>query len=397
LAINGVYHTSGFGLKLQTMVGTGTELDPYDSEFWINAEKFKFTNSAQSGQAAPFTINASGVTPQVTFNGVVSFTNVTDTSSVVQSGNNVSVLTNDLGFTDDTTANSAQTTANTANSTANSAYSVADSKVLPSDVANAINTNTTTIDGAKITTGSLSVGTAEIADAAITNIKIGSVVESSNYVPGTTGWHINKTGFCEFGEGLFRGTIESSIIRSSVVVFSTQVRETEALDPFYTYPLDTSSSVGVSDSVIVNGWVYRTSAAFGFWAYNALPSGFEEPNHFRTYTVPIEVSSYSSSFTDTYVIGARLDLYTSTGTFLATMCSYSGSTSSGSWTVVQNGLTIHRDATVNAALGSAHANITISGTYNYNFSGHDGETLKVRLGVNEMAGTMDGTFTTHTG
>jgi hypothetical protein len=140
LAINGVYHTSGFGLKLQTMVGTGTELDPYDSEFWINAEKFKFTNSAQSGQTAPFTIDASGVTPQVTFNGVVSFTNVTGTSAVI------------------TTANTLVDLDSAANTAIGTAQSTADSKVLPSGVANAINTNTTTIDGGKITTGTLNAG-----------------------------------------------------------------------------------------------------------------------------------------------------------------------------------------------------------------------------------------------
>lgn len=76
---NGVYHTAGFGLELTTASGSGTELDPYSSEFWIDAEKFKFTNSAQTGTAAPFTIDASGATPQITFNGVVSFTNVSDT------------------------------------------------------------------------------------------------------------------------------------------------------------------------------------------------------------------------------------------------------------------------------------------------------------------------------
>lgn len=70
--IGGVYYNSGFGLRALATGGDGSEGDPYDSEFWVDAEKFKFTNSNQTGQVSPFTIDASGVTPKVTFNGVVS-------------------------------------------------------------------------------------------------------------------------------------------------------------------------------------------------------------------------------------------------------------------------------------------------------------------------------------
>lgn len=80
VGLNGVYYKAGFGLDTSiTTTGTGTELDPYDSIFWINAQKFKFTNTNKTGSVAPFTIDASGATPTVTFNGVVSFTNVSGT------------------------------------------------------------------------------------------------------------------------------------------------------------------------------------------------------------------------------------------------------------------------------------------------------------------------------
>lgn len=65
IVIDGVSYDSGFGIHT----------DNGASEFWINAEKFKFTNSGVTGQVAPFSIDASGTTPQVTFNGVVSFEN----------------------------------------------------------------------------------------------------------------------------------------------------------------------------------------------------------------------------------------------------------------------------------------------------------------------------------
>lgn len=79
VGINGVYKRSGFGLTTNYSGGSGTEADPYTSEFWIDATKLKFTNSAATGRTAPFTIDASGATPQITFNGKVSFSNVTGT------------------------------------------------------------------------------------------------------------------------------------------------------------------------------------------------------------------------------------------------------------------------------------------------------------------------------
>ena len=77
VGINGVYKRSGFGLTTNYSGGSGTKVDPYTSEFWIDATKLKFTNSAATGRTAPFTIDASGTTPQITFNGKVSFSNVT--------------------------------------------------------------------------------------------------------------------------------------------------------------------------------------------------------------------------------------------------------------------------------------------------------------------------------
>lgn len=74
--INGVYKKSGFGLTTNYTSGNGTQANPYVSEFWIDASRLKFTNSNQTGQVAPFTIDASGATPQITFNGKVTFSNV---------------------------------------------------------------------------------------------------------------------------------------------------------------------------------------------------------------------------------------------------------------------------------------------------------------------------------
>ena len=73
LNMNGTYYKSGFGLVTNATQGSGTEANPYNSEFWIDASKLKFTNSNKTGQASPFTIDASGAQPKVTFNGLVTF------------------------------------------------------------------------------------------------------------------------------------------------------------------------------------------------------------------------------------------------------------------------------------------------------------------------------------
>lgn len=92
--INGVWKKSGFGLTTNYTSGAGTEANPYVSEFWIDATKLRFTNSNQTGRVAPFTIDASGITPEITFNGKVSFSNVTgytppDVSGDINANNDV--------------------------------------------------------------------------------------------------------------------------------------------------------------------------------------------------------------------------------------------------------------------------------------------------------------------
>ena len=101
--LNGQYYTSGFGLNstgvTQPVGADGTPGNAFSSEFWINAEKFKFTNSNSTGSTAPFTIDASGTSPQITFNGKVNFTNVTNPPAIPT---NTSDLTNDSDYTTST-------------------------------------------------------------------------------------------------------------------------------------------------------------------------------------------------------------------------------------------------------------------------------------------------------
>ena len=94
VSVNGVNHTAGFGLSNSTGTGIG-------SEFWINASKFKFTNNDKTGSKAPFTIDATGTVPEITFNGKVSFNNVTDYTPPDISGtinNNNNAFAQRLGY-----------------------------------------------------------------------------------------------------------------------------------------------------------------------------------------------------------------------------------------------------------------------------------------------------------
>ena len=92
IKIGGQYHNAGFGLKTTMTGGDGTIADPYNSEFWINAEKFKFTNNSISGQVSPFTIDATGVTPEITFNGIIDFGNISNS----ELGNINNILSSNL-------------------------------------------------------------------------------------------------------------------------------------------------------------------------------------------------------------------------------------------------------------------------------------------------------------
>ena len=151
--INGVYRKSGFGLTANNFNdgGNGTKANPYTSEFWIDATKLRFTNSANTGRTAPFTIDASGAVPQVKFNGVVEFSNVNGTATH-RSGTSSPTL----GATTDVEGSTYY------NTSTKSGYIVSNGKWInnssvtdTSDLAKKDMSNVTTIDGGKITTGSI--------------------------------------------------------------------------------------------------------------------------------------------------------------------------------------------------------------------------------------------------
>lgn len=61
-----------------------------------------------------------------------------------------------------------------------------------------------------IQNGQVFINQALIADGTITNAKIGSYIQSANYVAGSAGWSINKSGSAEFSNATVRGSIYAS-------------------------------------------------------------------------------------------------------------------------------------------------------------------------------------------
>lgn len=97
--INGTYYRSGFGINTSyTSGGSGTAGSPYLSEFWVDATRMRFTNSNATGRTTPFTIDASGSTPRVTFNGVVDFTNTNSFGTTTINGGRITTGTITAGL-----------------------------------------------------------------------------------------------------------------------------------------------------------------------------------------------------------------------------------------------------------------------------------------------------------
>lgn len=217
--INGVWKKSGFGLTTNYTSGSGTEVDPYVSEFWIDASRFKFTNSNATGSVAPFTIDATGVVPKVTFNGVVNFSNITGApltnKTYVQatqpsSGMNTgdtwidSDDNNSLYSYNGTTWNKTQsgnktflqTTTPTTGMIAGDIWVDSDDNYKQYrysgsawveylyNPAAAVNEGTTTINGGKITTGSITAAQIDVNDVFAQNITYTGVITGGNAAGG---------------------------------------------------------------------------------------------------------------------------------------------------------------------------------------------------------------------
>ncbi|MBZ9352452.1 DUF1983 domain-containing protein [Escherichia coli] len=112
-----------------------------------------------------------------------------------------------------------------------------------------------------------SIGTAKIADAAITMAKIVNEIKSSNYVAGSKGWRITQSGSSEFNDvvvrgeihansGKFKGTIEATafvgdVASMSVIPESSFPNQSSTASRSVTKTYKDSSSSSLSKTVYV--------------------------------------------------------------------------------------------------------------------------------------------------
>ena len=238
LNINGQYYSSGFGLKTTGSGGTTKDTATFDSEFWINAEKLKFTNTDKTGSVAPFTIdiNTSDTDPQITFNGKVNFSNVSDAPSGIVTADDLSstgttiidgdrihtttlsAIQSDMGNIDAgslnindkfivasdgtvTIKNEAGTTIFSSGTGAVVNYSDLGGTKPPSDADKTSSNIAAGISeqGDLATKNTIDAST-YIESGVITDAHIENEIKSTNFISGSTGWRIQKTGEAEFND-----------------------------------------------------------------------------------------------------------------------------------------------------------------------------------------------------
>src|SRR5690606_10936926 len=79
----------------------------------------------------------------------------------------------------------------------------------------------------KAVIGEATIGSAQIADLAVTNAKIGDTIQSNNFSAGFSGWRITKSGSAEFNDVVIR---RASLIASGVAYMSVNVSGERLVD-----------------------------------------------------------------------------------------------------------------------------------------------------------------------
>lgn len=184
--VNG--YVSGFGLASTANGATPT------SAFAIRSDSFYIASPEGPGvaPAMPFIVR----TTPVTINGVSVPVGVYMSDAFIQNGTITNAKIANLAVDDAKVANLNA-------SKINAGFISADRIQAGSLDAKLLN-----VDAASITYGYINV--ARIADGSISNAKIGNVIQSNNFVSGSSGWQITKDGSAEFQNATVRGVVRST-------------------------------------------------------------------------------------------------------------------------------------------------------------------------------------------
>lgn len=133
----------------------------------------------------------------------------------------------------------------------------------------------------KAVIGEATIGSAQIADLAVTNAKVGNVIQSNNYSPGLAGWRIQKSGDAEFnGIVLSRPNIVRSGVFDANLTTTTQILVGSDGKGSNIYRLITKNDV-VSEFIIDTGYnVYEDVGAINGPAFVARVRGVSGGSHY---------------------------------------------------------------------------------------------------------------------
>ena len=98
--------------------------------------------------------------------------------------------------------------------------------------------NATSVVATTTDIGAGAVTTTEIGDDAVTVTKLANVLQSTNYVAGTTGWEITTAGNVEFSNGTFRGTL---VVGGTTLSSNNTLNSNQSATDITTGTLDASS------------------------------------------------------------------------------------------------------------------------------------------------------------
>jgi len=98
--------------------------------------------------------------------------------------------------------------------------------------------NATSVVATTTDIGAGAVTTTEIGDDAVTVTKLANVLQSTNYVSGTTGWEITTAGNVEFSDGTFRGTL---VVGGTTLSSSNTLNSNQSASDITTGTLDAST------------------------------------------------------------------------------------------------------------------------------------------------------------
>jgi predicted phage tail protein len=140
---------------------------------------------------------------------------------------------------------------------------------------------------------STAIGSAFIEDAAITNAKIGSFIQSDNYVAGTSGWSINKTGDTEF-----RGP--SGHLKIASTGSSIEFKKASGATSF---KVDTSGNATFSGDITGSTGTFSGKLAAGVLDASAFAGLSYTYNSNQSFTIPTKPSDWSTMHMRVTLIG----------------------------------------------------------------------------------------------